>query len=191
MTPRQRWLVRGRSVPRGRPTPPRITDVCVGRELVIGGGLSAGALEVPIGGRILAFEPRSVTGATPLDPIQGLQNAMRAGEASLAQRIIAAGEAELVVSDGPLTYFTSGPAIGLIKRQARSYLDSERARVLGLLDVGERTPIFKFGEQRLERYSWYLRSGEPPRNRRRDGRPRAPRGRVRSTVSAAPRRSPS
>ena len=29
--------------------------------------------------------------------------------------------------------------------------------MLGLLDVGERTPIFKFGEQRLERYSWYLR----------------------------------
>jgi hypothetical protein len=137
--------------------PPRITDVYVGRELVIGCGLTAVALEVPIGGRILAFEPRSVAGATPLDPIQGLQNAMRAAEASLAQRIIAGGEAELVVSDGPLTYFASGPAIGLIKRQARSYLDSERARVLGLLGVGERTPIFKFGEQRLERYSWYLR----------------------------------
>ena len=44
---------------------------------------------------------------------------MRAAEAALAQRIIAAGEAELVVSDGPLTYFASGPAIGLIKRQAR------------------------------------------------------------------------
>jgi hypothetical protein len=137
--------------------PPGISDVQVGRELVLGGGMNAGALEVQIGGRIVVFEPRSVAGLTPLDPIQGLQNAMRAAEASLAQRIIAAGEAELVVSDGPLTYFASGPAIGLIKRQARSYLDAERARVLGQLDVGERTPIFKFGEQRLERYSWYAR----------------------------------
>ncbi|MGO9958216.1 MAG: hypothetical protein ACLP50_19985 [Solirubrobacteraceae bacterium] len=137
--------------------PPGISDVHVGRELVIGGGLNAGALGVRIGGRIVVFEPRSVAGLTPLDPIQGLQNAMRAAEASLAQRIIAAGDAELVVSDGPLTYFASGPAVGVIKRQARSYLDTERARVLGLLDVGERTPIFKFGEQRLERYSWYVR----------------------------------
>ena len=67
-----------------------------------------------------------------------------------------AATADLVVSDGPLTYFASGPAIGLIKRQFRAYLDGEHAQVLGRLQVGQRTPIFKFGQQRLERYSWYL-----------------------------------
>lgn len=141
--------------------PPRISDVRIGRELVLGGGLTAESLELALGRRALSFEPRSVVGATPVDPILGLQNAMRAAEAQLAQDILAAGGAEVVVSDGPLTYFVSGPAVGLIKRQARSYLDADRAKVLGRLDVGERTPVFKLGEQRLERYSWYLRLARP------------------------------
>jgi hypothetical protein len=82
---------------------------------------------------------------------------MRAAESGLAQQILAGGAAELVVSDGPLTYFVSGPAVGMIKRQTRPYLDAERAKVLEELEAGERSPIFKLGEQRLERYSWYLR----------------------------------
>jgi hypothetical protein len=49
----------------------------------------------------------------------------------------------------------------MVKRQVRSYLDAERGRVLAALKTGERTPIFKLGEQRLERYSWYLRLGDP------------------------------
>jgi hypothetical protein len=48
----------------------------------------------------------------------------------------------------------------MIKRQSRSYLDPPRAKVLGQLAAGERSPIFKLGEQRLERYSWYLRLAE-------------------------------
>ena len=137
--------------------PPRISDVRVGRELVLGGGLTTEPIGLDLGGRALRFEPRSVPGVMPADPILGLQNAMRAAESVLAQQILASDAAQLVVSDGPLTYFVSGPAIGLIKRQARSYLDAERAKVLGQLEAGERSPIFKLGEQRLERYSWYLR----------------------------------
>jgi len=137
--------------------PPKISNVRLGREIVVGGGLSAAALDVSIGGTAVRFAARSVTGLTPLEPIQGLQNSMREAEAVLAQEVLSRSEAELVISDGPLTYFASGPAIGLIKRQARSYLDTARAKALGQLDVGERTPIFKFGEQRLERYAWYLR----------------------------------
>jgi hypothetical protein len=136
--------------------PPKIADVRMGRELVVAGGLSADALDIEVGARRLRFEPRSVGGATPLEPIQGLQNGMREAEASLAQDLLSGGGAELVVSDGPLTYFASGPAIGLVKRQSRAYLDGPHAQVLGRLQAGERTPIFKFGEQRLERYSWYL-----------------------------------
>jgi hypothetical protein len=140
--------------------PPHIADIRVGRELVIGGGLQIDAIEMTIGGQHLRFDARSVPGATPLDPIQGLQNAMREAEARLAEQTLAAGQVELVVSDGPLTYFTTGPAVGMIKRQSRSYLDPPRARVLGQLTAGERSPIFKLGEQRLERYSWYLRLAE-------------------------------
>jgi hypothetical protein len=81
---------------------------------------------------------------------------MREAEAMLAQDVLSGGGAELVVSDGPLTYFASGPAIGLVKRQSRAYLDGDHAEVLGRLQARERTPIFKFGEQRLERYAWYL-----------------------------------
>ena len=32
--------------------------------------------------------------------------------------------------------------------------------MLRTLKAGERTPIFKLGQQRLERYSWYLRLAE-------------------------------
>jgi hypothetical protein len=140
--------------------PPAIDDIRVGRELVVGGGMSATAIEPLIGTLRLTFEPRSVSGLTPLDPIQGLQNAMREAEATLAEEVLAAGDVDLVVSDGPLTYFSAGPAVGMIKRQSRSYLDADRAKVLGRLGKGDRTPIFKLGEQRLERYSWYLRLAE-------------------------------
>lgn len=136
--------------------PPQIADVRLGRELVVGGGLSADPLDIEIGQRRIRFQPRAVTRVTPLEPIQGLQNGMREAEAALAQDVLSSGGAELVVSDGPLTYFASGPAIGLVKRQSRAYLDGEHAKVFGRLQAGERTPIFKFGEQRLERYSWYL-----------------------------------
>jgi uncharacterized protein len=140
--------------------PPRIGDIQVGRELVIGGGLQIDAIEMTIGGHQLRYEARSVPGATPLDPIQGLQNGMREAEARVAEQTLATGRVDLVVSDGPLTYFTTGPAIGMIKRQSRSYLDPPRAKALAQLAAGQRTPIFKLGEQRLERYSWYLRLAE-------------------------------
>lgn len=137
--------------------PPKIDSVIVGRELVVGAGLAPDALAVEVGGRTIEFRPSSVPGSAPLDPLRGLQNAMRATEADLAKAILEGGEADLVVSDGPLSYFAPGPAIGLVKRQSRSYLDPPRAAVLGALGSGDRTPIFKLGEQRLERFSWYLR----------------------------------
>jgi hypothetical protein len=140
--------------------PPRIGGIHVGRELVIGGGMHAERMEAAIGGQTLRFDARSVPGVSPLDPIQGLQNAMREAEARLAEEALAAGDVELVVSDGPLTYFVSGPAVGMVKRQSRSYVDAVRARVLSRLSEGERSPVFKIGEQRLERYSWYLRLAE-------------------------------
>ncbi|MDQ3671677.1 MAG: hypothetical protein M3364_04460, partial [Actinomycetota bacterium] len=98
-----------------------------------------------------------VAGTDPLDPITGLQNAMRTAEAQLAEEVLALERADLVVQDGPLTYFVNGPVIGLIKRQSRAYLPPERHTILATLGPGERTPMFKLGDQRLERYSWYAR----------------------------------
>ena len=137
--------------------PPSVVAVRVGRELVVGGGISGGGLELTIGGQRLRYRPTSVAGLLPVDPVQGLQNAMRDGEAKLAQEMVEEGECDLVVCDGPLTYFAGGPALGMIKRQARPYLDNGRGALLGTLRPGERTPLFKLGEQRLERYSWYVR----------------------------------
>lgn len=137
--------------------PPLIGEVHVGRELVIGGGITMNAIEMTVGRQRMRFQARAVDGTSTLDPIQGLQNAMREAEGKVAAEVLANGSVELVLSDGPLTYFTSGPAVGMIKRQSRSYLDPDRAKVLAQLAIGERTPIFKLGEQRLERYSWYLR----------------------------------
>jgi hypothetical protein len=143
--------------------PPKIDAVTVGRELVIGGGLLPPVLDVAVGKGTTTFRPLSVPGVAPLDPLRGLQNVMRQAEADLAGRTLQSGRADLVVSDGPLNYFLQGPAIGMVKRQSRSYLDAARTEVLAQLQPGERTPIFKLGEQRLERYSWYLRLSQPRR----------------------------
>jgi hypothetical protein len=140
--------------------PPAIGEIRVGRELVVGGGLKPRGMEMTVGHQQMRFEGRAVDGVSSPDPIQGLQNAMREAEGQLAEEVTAGADVELVVSDGPLTYFATGPAVGMIKRQSRSYLDPVRAKILGELAAGERTPIFKLGEQRLERYSWYLRLAE-------------------------------
>jgi len=137
--------------------PPTIRAVRVGRELVTGGGLSPPLLKATIGHQTLSFAPSSVPGTAPLDPLRGLQNAMREAEAELARATVDAGKAELVVADGPLSYAMSGCLVGMVKRQSRAYLDGERSKVIPKLRAGDRTPVFKLGEQRLERYSWYLR----------------------------------
>lgn len=141
--------------------PPKVDSVAVGRLLVVGGNLTAPTLNVEIGSTALQFDPWSVAGAAPLDPLRGLQNAMRDAEARLARQLHDAGGADVVVCDGPLSYFSLGPVVGLVKRQSRSYLDADRGRVVGQLEAGQRTPMFKLGEQRLERYSWYLRLTTP------------------------------
>jgi len=137
--------------------PPSVDEIVVGRTLVVGGGLTHDDLAPRVGVDELRYAFVGVAGTTPLDPINGLQNIMREAEAALAQRVFLGGEAELLVLDGPLTYFAEGPVVGMIKRQSRSYLPGDRATILSDLGSGQRTPLFLLGEQRLERYSWYTR----------------------------------
>jgi hypothetical protein len=137
--------------------PPNIGEIVVGRTLVVGGGITHGDLGSRIGQDNLQYVFIGVPGTTPLDPITGLQNVMRESEAALARRIFLSGDADLLLLDGPLTYFADGPIVGLIKRQSRSYLPDDRASIIATLAAGERTPLFQLGEQRLERFSWYTR----------------------------------
>ena len=143
--------------------PPMIERVEVGRALVVGGGLHHPDLIVRVGAQSLQYRCRSVSGRSSADPIQDLQNQMREAEANLASRIFGLGEAELLILDGPLTYFSvAGPVVGLIKRQSRAYLP-QRSDILGQLAPGTRTPLFGIGDQQLTRYSWYVRiaTGRP------------------------------
>ena len=137
--------------------PPAVRELVVGRTFVVGGGLTHADLTPRVGGEELRYVFIGVPGTTPLDPIVGLQNVMREAEAALARRVFLGGEADLLVLDGPLTYFADGPIVGMIKRQSRSYLPNGRSSILGELVAGERTPLIQLGEQRLERYSWYAR----------------------------------
>jgi hypothetical protein len=73
----------------------RITHEHIGRLCVVGGGVLLPGVNAPVpAGRFtLAFEPRLVPENTPMAPLDGLQTAMREGEALLAEAL--GNEAEL------------------------------------------------------------------------------------------------
>lgn len=80
--------------------------------------------------------------------------ARRELEHSLAEAHAAADR--MVVLDGRLSFLRDapGPVVGAIKSHHRMYLQPETAEVVGRLAVGQRTPLFAIGEDRL---SWYQR----------------------------------
>ncbi len=75
-------------------------------------------------------------------------------ELTLAEEI--ARPDRLVVLDGRLSFVrdAAGPIVGAIKSHHRMYLPPDEARVVISLAVGERTPLFAIGDDRL---SWYQR----------------------------------
>jgi len=137
----------------------RVAEARVARVACVGGGLGIAPLETAgaDGGVPLEFVPEPVAENTPLAPVQGLQNAMRRGEAALTCEL-AAG-ADVVFLDGPLTFVTSvqGPVVGFVKRLLRSYLPAAEAALLRALEPGWRTPLFRIDDPRHPRYSWYAR----------------------------------
>jgi hypothetical protein len=136
----------------------RVGHEAVGRVAVAGGGLKLDPFVAPVNGRgTLLFEPRAEPENTPVAPVEGLQKAMRHGEASLAERLSA--EVQVVILDGPLTFLTAaarGSVVGFVKRLLRNYLDPSAHALLPRLEVGERTPLFLVAG-REPRYSWYVR----------------------------------
>jgi hypothetical protein len=138
----------------------RVAHETIGRVAVAGAGLRLAPFAAPIGdGRGgVVFEPVAEPENTPAAPVQGLQKAMRASEAGLAERV--AAEGDVVFLDGPLTYVTAaarGPVVGFVKRLLRTYLDPAASALLPRLAVGERTPLFLVEAAREPRYSWYMR----------------------------------
>lgn len=92
-------------------------------------------------------------GETAEDLVAELQQQMRALERTVAAGL---GPADLVVVDGPLSRPSVEGAVGYVKTHQRAYLPPELARVVGTLDAGQRTPLFRTAT-REPRFSWYTR----------------------------------
>lgn len=135
----------------------------------------------------LNYQPLSFN-ATQSDPSAALQAYMLKSEAALGKRLAAAlpldapepdedadeksSTAEnvpqtLVIQDGPIRVNEKGWAIlGCVKTFQADYLGKERHKMLETMQVGERTPIFRFtigdtgthtGDSEQQRFSWYVR----------------------------------
>lgn len=70
----------------------------------------------------------------------------------------AGGDTALLVIDGPLPAHPLPGAIGFVKTHRDTYLPAGPGAVVGALDAGQRTPVFRLcRSDSWQRYSWYLR----------------------------------
>jgi hypothetical protein len=107
------------------------------------------------------YEARPLRGGAS-DPVhEGLGRARGDLEARIAIEAAGASPAELVVVDGPLGARRHIPgALGYIKAHHVTYLPPPQQAVVTALGPGQRTPLFRIGDERY-RYSWYLRLPGP------------------------------
>lgn len=111
---------------------------------------SAADIETSVG----TYGVKATKGTTPEELWLGIQHRMGALEAAVSR---AAGGAELMVIDGPLSHARDiENAIGYVKTQKVQYLPMELRQVLVALPAGYRTPLF-ITTTSWSRYSWYLR----------------------------------
>lgn len=136
-------------------------EIRVKRLIVAGTGILPEPELLTVGNTQLPFEPLSVPDTTPLGPVDGLQKQMRTEEASLCDAL--ASKADCVFADGPLTFFSgmTETTVGVIKRLIEPYLSAVKFQLVRRLRIGQRTPLFLIDRPRYERYSWYLRIGQP------------------------------
>ena len=141
-----------------------IVEARAERVLALGAGLSLpAAVHVS---PALAYEPLSTSETKPDAPLARLQEAMRAAEEALAQRLAQQGDT-LVVCDGPLrpSAFAghgAGTTLGYVKRLFETYLDPALLRVVARLPAGARTPLIALrAPQRFARLAWFLRLAAP------------------------------
>ena len=107
------------------------------------------------------YEARPLRGSGG-DPVhEALGRARGDLEARVAIEAAAASPAELVVVDGPLGDRRHIPgALGYIKAHQVAYLPPQQQSVVTELAPGQRTPLFRIGDDRY-RYSWYARLPGP------------------------------
>lgn len=99
-----------------------------------------------------------VAGDTPEALVIALQDRMAALETEVT---LDAGDADLVVVDGPLRGRGHvARVVGYVKTQHTRYLPESVEPVVGALGAGERTPLFAIGGG-WPRFSWYLRLPGP------------------------------
>jgi hypothetical protein len=121
--------------------------------------------EVPGGRHTMCFRAEVPAEATTAnDLVAALNRKMLDEEEKLAEEL-SRDESVLTFVDGPLRLRSPGPrVVGYIKRVHRWYVDADRQRLLLDLRVGERTPLFRIGEdspttesRERSRTSWFLR----------------------------------
>jgi hypothetical protein len=110
----------------------------------------AGDVETSVG----TYEVKATKGSTSEELWLGIQQRMGDLEARVVHQ---AGEAPLVVVDGPLSHARDiENAVGYIKTQKVQYLPLELRHVITTLPAGHRTPLF-LTTTSWSRFSWYLR----------------------------------
>jgi hypothetical protein len=130
---------------------PEYGDVHVSRLAIFGSGLKAVLPDVPGGWH---WRSASIDDPHPDAPLQDLQARMRVAEAELSEHLCEDGY--LTVIDGPLYYVRSRdlPVVGYVKTHHSAKLAPEHHRRIPELGAGERTSLFRLGD---DRYSAYLR----------------------------------
>jgi hypothetical protein len=140
-----------------------IGEPVIRRRLILCGGLSGSPVTLRAGETSIEYEPVSVATSGPRDTIDRLQQEMLTAEGELARRL-ASDDGRVVCRDGPLTFYQEGgrsPVIGVVKRQVATYLDASLMKTVYAMQTGQRTPIFAFGNQAVDRYAWYARVATP------------------------------
>ena len=132
-------------------TRPEYGDTRVMRLAIFGSGLRAALPDVPGGWHWVSA---SVDDPRPDAPLEDLQQRMRLAEAALSEELSHHGY--LTVTDGPLYYVRSRdlPVVGYVKTHHSAKLAPELHRRIPELGAGERTSLFRLGD---DRYSAYLR----------------------------------
>ena len=122
------------------------------RRLIIWGAGLTGTLPPVDGG--WSWTAASIASSVPDAPLKELQTRMREDEGRLAESLCEHGY--LVVIDGPLNFVRSRdlPVVGYVKTHYRALLSQEHHKRIPELHAGERTSLFRLGN---DRYSCYLR----------------------------------
>jgi hypothetical protein len=126
------------------------------RRLIIWGSGLMGDLPPVRGG--WSWRSVSIADPSPDAPLRELQTRMRQEEGRLAEALCE--KQYLVLIDGPLNFLRSRdlPVVGYVKTHHRALLASEHHARIPQLCAGERTSLFRLGE---DRYSCYLRLTAP------------------------------